>query len=125
MFQLDLKSKRSIYEQIVDGIKRMIISGELAAGAKIPSVRELSAGLTVNPNTIQKAFRTLEQQGWIYTVPGRGSFVSGSHQPDPDDQKVLLDSVERSVKELLFSGTSPDTIRNFVDRIISERSGKE
>ena len=62
MFQLDLKSKKSIYEQITDGCKEYIISGVLKAGDKLPSVRELSSILTVNPNTIQKAYGYLEAQ---------------------------------------------------------------
>ena len=67
MFQLDLKSRKSIYEQVVDNLKEMIISGVLKSGEKLPSVRELSRMLTVNPNTVQKAYRELERQGYVYT----------------------------------------------------------
>ena len=77
MISLDLKSRKSIYEQIVDGFKELIISGDMGPGDRLPSVRELSAQLTVNPNTIQKAYAILEMKGFTYTVKGRGSFVSG------------------------------------------------
>ena len=76
MFQLDLKSRTSIYEQIVDNIKELILSGVLRAEDKLPSVRELSKTLTVNPNTTQKAYRELEYQGFVYTVSGLGTFVA-------------------------------------------------
>lgn len=119
MFQLDLKSKKSIYEQIVDGIKAMIISGEYSADEKLPSVRDLSAQLTVNPNTIQKAFKALEQQGWIYTVTGRGCFVSESAKTiDRAQTAHLFDNIANSVKELLYLGLSIEEIQKIVDDMI-------
>ena len=81
MIQLDLKSRKSIYEQIMDGFKELITRGVLHAGDKLPSVRELSRTLTVNPNTIQKAYRQLEADRYIYTVSGLGCFVSENHCP--------------------------------------------
>ena len=72
MFQVDMKSRKSIYEQVVDNIKELIVTGILSAESKLPSVRELSKTLTVNPNTVQKAYRELEHQGYIYTVTGLG-----------------------------------------------------
>ena len=72
MFQLDLRNNKSIYDQIVDKFKEQIMMGQLQTGAKMPSVRELSRELGVNPNTIQKAYRELERQGYIYTSSGWG-----------------------------------------------------
>ena len=119
MFQLDLKSKKSIYEQIVDGIKEMIISGEYKVDDKLPSVRDLSAQLTVNPNTIQKAFKALEAQGWIYTVTGRGCFVSESAKTiDRAQTSELFNSIAGSVRELLYLGLSIEEIREVVDDLI-------
>ena len=66
MLQLDLKSRKSIYEQVMDQLKEQIMTGQMATGEKLPSVRELSKSITVNPNTVQKAYRELERQGYVY-----------------------------------------------------------
>ena len=76
MFQINLRSQQSIYEQIIDNIKELIIRGVLSEDSELPSIRELSRTLTVNPNTVQKAFKELEREGFIYKVKGRGTFVS-------------------------------------------------
>ena len=76
MILLDYRDKRSIYEQIVDKLERLIVGGGLEANYKMPSVRSLAMELSVNPNTIQRAYADLEQNGYIYTVSGRGSFVA-------------------------------------------------
>ena len=80
MFQIDLKSRKSIYEQVIDNVKELIVTGVLPAESKLPSVRELSKTLTVNPNTVQKAYRELEHQGYIYTVTGLGCFVAARNR---------------------------------------------
>jgi len=111
MFHLDLRSKKSIYEQIVDGVKGLIISGELKPNDKLPSVRDLSAQLTVNPNTIAKAFRSLESQGWIYTVSGRGCFVSeNSKDIDSEQLAKIYSGLEAEIRELLFMGIGEEEI---------------
>jgi GntR family transcriptional regulator len=76
MFEIDLRSRRSIYEQVVDNMKERILVGVIGPDERLPSVRDLSKALTVNPNTVQKAFRELEKQGYIYTVSGVGTFAS-------------------------------------------------
>ena len=80
MVHLDYRDARPIYSQIVDGFRAQITSGVLTPGEKLPSVRELAASLTINPNTIQRAYRELESAGWIVTVPGKGCFVCGVSQ---------------------------------------------
>ena len=121
MFKLDLKSKKSIYEQIVDGIKNMIISGEYQPGDKIVSVRELSSSLTVNPNTIQKAYRSLESQGWIYTVSGRGCFVSeGKHPVDNIKAGELFSEMDAAINELLFMGITEEEIMQHLHNTAKE-----
>ena len=94
MIEIDLKSRKSIYEQVVAGIKEQILTGLIAAEAKLPSVRELSKELTVNPNTIQKAFRKLEEQGYIYSVTGVGSFAHAPQDIRPD-HRLLLEAQSR------------------------------
>ena len=76
MIHLDYRDARPIYTQITDGFREQIITGVLQPGERLPSVRELAAGLTINPNTIQRAYGILESEGWIASVPGKGSFVA-------------------------------------------------
>jgi GntR family transcriptional regulator len=75
MIHIDYRDPRPIYEQVKDSLRRLVLSGALPPGEKLPSVRELATSLTINPNTIQRAYRELEAEGYIVSVPGRGSFV--------------------------------------------------
>ena len=77
MILIDYKDTRPIYEQIVERFKMLILKGAMSADEQMPSVRSLAMELSINPNTIQKAYAELERQGFIYTVKGRGNFVSG------------------------------------------------
>lgn len=121
MFELDLTTKKSIHESIVDGIKTMIMEGEVKANEKLPSVRDLSAQLTVNPNTIAKAFRSLEAQGWIYTISGKGCFVSGEKQaPDFARTNKIYESMADSVRELRFMGISEKDIFEQLEKIVKK-----
>lgn len=77
MILIDYKDTRPIYEQIVERFKMLILKGAMSADEQMPSVRSLAMELSINPNTIQKAYAELERQGFIYTIKGRGNFVSG------------------------------------------------
>ncbi len=72
---VDLRSRKQLYEQLIDNIRRLILAGEIKPGERLPSVRALAKDLCINPNTIQKAYAELERQGVILTLPGRGSVV--------------------------------------------------
>ena len=112
MFKIDLKSKKSIYEQIIDGFKNEIISGSVLPDDKLPSVRELASQLTVNPNTIQKAYAELEKQGFIYSVAGRGNFVcEQTRSVDPKQVDDICDKIADLLKELKYLGVSERDIR--------------
>jgi len=76
MILLDYRDKRPIYEQVVEKLEHLIVGGALEENSKMPSVRNLGIELSVNPNTIQRAYNQLEQEGYLYTVTGRGSFVA-------------------------------------------------
>ena len=78
MIFIDVKDSRPIYEQVVDRFKLLILKGVIGQDEKLPSVRNLAVELSVNPNTIQRAYGELERQGYIYTVKGKGNFASGS-----------------------------------------------
>ena len=90
MIHLNYRDGRPIYVQIVDGLRGQIQARILLPGEQLPSVRELAAELAINPNTIQRAYRELEAQGWIATVPGTGGFVCDREgEPDPEQTKLL------------------------------------
>ena len=86
MFQLNYQSHKSIYEQFVDNIKEQIMTGVLKENTQLPTVRELSQLLTINPHTVQKAFQTLDQEGYIYTISYKGTFVSSKKHLKIDEQ---------------------------------------
>ena len=126
LFQVDMKSRKSIYEQVVDNIKELIVTGILSAESKLPSVRELSKTLTVNPNTVQKAYRELEHQGYIYTVTGLGCFVKERDEMQFDEKRFsqVSDDLKFAVKELMFMGITSDEVKEKVDEVYSEGSGR-
>lgn len=104
MIVINTRDPKPIYEQITDNLRRLIISGGIAPGEKLPSVRELAARLAINPNTIQRAYRELEMQGWIASVPGKGSFVCGQPSGPTMEQLALLESFDRITESLLNQG---------------------
>lgn len=122
MFQLDLTSRKSIYQQVVDHFKELIMAEALPAGSKLPSVRELSRLLSVNPNTIQKAYRELERAGFVYTASGLGTFVSEKTKIQPDQTRIdaLREEIRGAYSALKFSGLSPEEAKAIVLEILEE-----
>ncbi|MBQ7415917.1 MAG: GntR family transcriptional regulator [Oscillospiraceae bacterium] len=106
MVHLDYRDARPIYSQIVDGFRDQILCGVLTPGDKMPSVRELATELTINPNTIQRAYRELEMQGWIVSVPGKGSFVGSAPTPSEAESRGLLDEFDKLTDALTKLGIS-------------------
>ena len=99
MILLDYRDKRPIYEQMVEKLERLIVSGGLEQGSKMPSVRSLAVDLAVNPNTVQRAYTLLEQEGYLYTVTGRGSFVAPEREwRDGQLSRVLAEWVAMTRK---------------------------
>jgi GntR family transcriptional regulator len=124
MFELDLRSRAPIYEQLVDKIKELIINNVLKPDEQLPAVRVLASELTINPNTIQKAYRELEHRGYIYSVPGKGSFVKPSI---PRDNSARLQALENElagiVSEMLYLGAPPEKIMAQVKTLLSKSKG--
>ena len=104
MLHLDYRDARPIYAQIMDGIRQQITGRVLLQGDKLPSVRELAVQLSINPNTIQRAYRQLEMEGWIATVPGKGCFVCGSPQGNPREELKLLEAFTETARKLYALG---------------------
>lgn len=107
MIGIDLQNRRPIYEQIVERFQTLIVSGVLKPDSQMPSVRSLAMELSINPNTIQKAYTILEQEGYIYPVKGRGNYVSGNEELKMKKQE----SVYKSLKELVQKGKELDISR--------------
>ena len=78
MIHLDYRDSRPIYEQVKDGLRRLMVTGVLASGDKLPSVRSMASQLSINPNTIQRAYAELEAEGYVVSVTGKGSFVAST-----------------------------------------------
>ena len=116
MFQLDMRSHRSIYEQVIDNIKELISIGVLGVDTRLPSVRELASSLAINPNTVQKAFKELEREGYIYTVTGKGTFVSPREGLTIDRERLqnIVNLIKQNIKELYFIGLTDDEIKNLI-----------
>ena len=110
MINLDYRDARPIYLQICDGYRQQILSGILQQGDRMPSVRELATQLTINPNTIQRAYRELELQGWVVSVPGKGSFVSGVPGNTEDSSGKLLQEFDDLCARLMALGVSRETL---------------
>ncbi len=105
MFDIDKYSRRPIYEQVVAQAERLIATGALEAGAVLPSVRTLSQQLSINPNTLQKAYGELERRGLCYSVPGSGRFITENAREIVVGQKqALLEEIERICTELREAG---------------------
>ena len=110
MIGLNYRDSRPIYEQIKDNYKKLILSGGLAPDERLPSVRELAAQLAINPNTIQRAYRALEADGWIVTVPGKGCFVSGCEKATEQERARWYDAFDEAAAALLALGVSRESL---------------
>ena len=119
MILLDYRDKRPIYEQMVEKLERLIVSGGLEQGSKMPSVRSLAVELAVNPNTVQRAYTLLEQEGYLYTVSGRGSFVAPEREwRDGQLRRVLADwmAMTRKARD---AGLAQEVLREQLSAVYS------
>ena len=117
MIQLNYRDSKPIYEQIKEGLRRLVVTGALSAGEKLPSVRELASQLAINPNTIQRAYRELENEGYIYTLVGKGTFVAENDNIDNTREKELLQDFDELVTELLYLKVSKSTLKERIDTV--------
>ncbi len=117
MFVLDYTEKKPLYEQVKDKMKDMILNGLLKENEQLPSVRELSMHLTVNPNTIQKAYKDLETEGYIYSVPGKGNFVAKVSGINKNEKcTALYQQMKELVRELCFIGETKEKMIEQIEK---------
>lgn len=117
MFNIDKMSRVPIYEQFMNQFEQDIILGKLKPDEKVPSVRSLSVDLSVNPNTLQKAYAELERRELCYSVPGSGRFISPNAAELSRKRKfALLDEIVELCNELKLFGIDINTVKEAVDR---------
>lgn len=121
MFVIDVMSRVPVYEQIVNQVEEQILIGLLNSGDKMPSVRSLSVSLSINPNTIQKAYTELDRKKLIVTVPGKGSFIS----PNALDilganSREKMPVLKQAIKELALAGITKEEIIATVNDVFKE-----
>lgn len=124
MFQLDVRSRKPIYEQLVDKIKELIIHRILKPDEQLPSVRVLSSQLTVNPNTIQRAYRELENQGYLYSIKGKGNFVAAIELMT-NEQKLgdLKIDIQKLIAEAIYLGLTKEDLYVLFDEAHQQTKG--
>ncbi|WP_394926126.1 GntR family transcriptional regulator [uncultured Robinsoniella sp.] len=120
MIIVDYKDRRPIYEQIVEKFQMLIVKGVMEPDSQMPSVRKLAMDLSINPNTIQKAYTQLEQQGFIYPVKGKGNFVTGDRNLLVQKKKVAFDDFQTVVSQGKELGITRDEFYIKVDEVYGE-----
>ncbi|MBQ2895962.1 MAG: GntR family transcriptional regulator [Oscillospiraceae bacterium] len=110
MISINYRDPRPIYEQVKESLRRLIITGALPPQEKLPSVRELASSLAINPNTIQRAYRELEAEGYIISMPGKGSFACGSTEENGKRRQELLEKFSETAEELRWLGLSTEEL---------------
>ena len=126
MLFLDYQDRRPIYEQIVEKFRMLILSGAVEPSSKMPSVRQLAVELSINPNTIAKAYSELEAKGVIYSVPGRGSFVSDNTDTlRQETLKRLADKLRALAEEIRSLGMSKGDFIGICEQAWQEAKAKE
>lgn len=115
MLHLDYRDARPIYEQVRDGLRKLMVTGVIRPGEKLPSVRTLASTLAINPNTIQKAYESLEAEGYVYSVAGKGSFAAPQSGVDTHRRDRLLEQWQALTTELLYLGVTAEELKARMD----------
>lgn len=120
MILLDYRDKRPIYEQVVEKLEKLIMGGALETDSKMPSVRAMGMDLAVNPNTIQRAYNQLEQEGYLYTVSGRGSFVAPESEWREGKKKKMLAEWRLVTERAREAGLTREQLAGQLNQIYGE-----
>ena len=121
MFELDYRSKKPLYEQIIEQIKLLVIKGHLSPGDAIPSVRKMAQTLDITPSTVAKAYQELERQKVIETIRAKGTFITTmpSVEPDVEELEKIRKRIQSEIIELKRTGYSEADVVNLVQEIYS------
>ena len=122
VLHLNYRDGRPIYEQVKEGLRQLVISGAIRPGDKLPSVRSMAAQLAINPNTIQRAYRELENDGFIYSVSGKGSFAAALAEVDAGRRSAKEQEFRAAAQELLRLGTPKADLMAILDQLEEEDS---
>lgn len=124
-FYIDTKSSVPLYEQIVYQVKDMNTRGLVNPGEKMPSIRELSSQMVINPNTVSKAYQELERLGLIVTIRGKGTFIAEVTENivSAKEKKKLHDAVRQAVIDCRYAGIAEEEVRKWVLRCYSDKEG--
>lgn len=127
MFNIDISSSTPIYEQLIDSVKEGILKGLMEPGEKLPSVRDLAKMLTLNPNTVQKAYQELERQKVTTTLRGKGTYISSDYKPRKDEDKIMevKDLFKKGIVEARYMGFKEEDILKMIENILEELEGVE
>lgn len=117
MITLNYRDSRPIYEQIKDGLRKLIVTGALQPDDRLPSVRSLAAQLAINPNTIQRAYNELESEGYIYSISGKGSFASKNAGAETARKQELMKQAQELFQELRYLGTDQQELRKLLEEV--------
>ena len=110
MIVLDYQDRRPLYEQVEEKFRNLILMGVLEPGSRMPSVRQLAMELSINPNTIQRAYRELEATGYLISVPGKGSFAAESSPLQAQKKQELLAQIRSLAREAIVLGATRDEL---------------
>ena len=122
MILIDHKDRRPIYEQVIERFQQMILCGALQPNTPMPSVRNLAMELSLNPNTIQRAYQELERTGYIYTIKGKGSFVSETGAAADNKRQEILNEMQLNVDKALLAGITADELREMLEKCIENNN---
>ncbi len=117
MISINYRDARPIYLQVKDSLRRLIMTGAMPPGTKLPSVRELAASLAINPNTIQRAYRELETEGYILSIAGKGSFAAELTHIDRSALQTATADFLRAAKTLQDMGMRAEELRLLLNDI--------
>ncbi len=120
MIQLDYKSGVPIYDQLVNGIIRLKMLGALRPGDSLPSVRSMAFKLSINPNTVQRAYQLLEERGIIYSAPGKGSFIADNKEGDDAIHNMAVQDFKSAVNDALLKGLTSAELTEIIKSIQKE-----
>jgi GntR family transcriptional regulator len=125
MIIIDHKDKRPMYEQIIERFRQMILCGVMEPNSPMPSVRSLAMELSINPNTIQRAYQELERMGYIYTIKAKGSYVSEQAVKEDNKRREILNDLQPIVDKAYMTGFKESDIREMLENCITRHKEED